>query len=66
MFTYIKAQDEIANNIGQCSSMSRMVRNKNEENRPGGSGGDRCTVKRYILIDKRTLRTKYMSGEYLE
>ena len=38
----------LANNIGQCSLMRRVVRNKNKENWPSSSEGDRCTVKKVL------------------
>ena len=45
--------------------MSRVVRNKNEENRPSNSGGDSVTVKKYFLIDKRKVRTQiFQKNDY--
>ena len=38
----------LANNVYRCSLISRMDRNKNEENWPISSGGDRCTVKKEL------------------
>ena len=36
--------------------MSRVIRNKNEENRPSSSGEDSVTVKSLSLVCKHTVR----------
>ena len=38
--------------------MSRVDRNKNEENRPSSSGGDGCTVKK-VLSYRQTYRIRH-------